>query len=146
MGHIPVRPSAIIIKGHEVLILYCRYGDKEFYLFPGGGVEKGEQLADCAKRETLEETGIEVEIGRIAYVNDWIENPKTDARVLNLFFLAHPTGGKLDPSVKDGGKVLRVEWMPLERIEGIDLRPRSIARRIAQDARNGFPTTAYLTD
>jgi 8-oxo-dGTP pyrophosphatase MutT (NUDIX family) len=39
---------------------------------PGGGLEPGESLADCARREVLEETGIPVRIGNIAFVQEWV--------------------------------------------------------------------------
>lgn len=39
--------------------------------FPGGGVELGEGIADAAKREAMEELGIEVLLGRQLYVSDF---------------------------------------------------------------------------
>ncbi len=33
----------------------------DLYSFPGGHLENGESFAECAKRETLEEAGIEIE-------------------------------------------------------------------------------------
>lgn len=48
---------AIIKKGHEYLLIFSKYGD---YKFPGGGLEKGEELEDTLVREVQEETGYHV--------------------------------------------------------------------------------------
>ncbi|TSC60418.1 MAG: hypothetical protein LiPW15_296 [Parcubacteria group bacterium LiPW_15] len=37
------------------------YGNYESWMFPGGGIKKGETPAQAAKREVEEEVGIEVE-------------------------------------------------------------------------------------
>jgi len=39
----------------------------EYYVFPGGGLEENETLEECAKREILEEFGIEVEVKNKLY-------------------------------------------------------------------------------
>lgn len=39
----------------------------EYYVFPGGGVEEGENLEEAVKREILEEFGIEVEVKKQLY-------------------------------------------------------------------------------
>ena len=36
-------------------------------------IEGDESLEECARRETLEETGLSVEIGDIVYVRDFLE-------------------------------------------------------------------------
>ncbi len=41
--------------------------------FPGGGLEKGEGLADGLQREFMEELGITIEVGRFFYVNDFLQ-------------------------------------------------------------------------
>jgi ADP-ribose pyrophosphatase YjhB (NUDIX family) len=33
---------------------------KEYYTYPGGGLEENESLEDCVKREVKEEFGIEI--------------------------------------------------------------------------------------
>lgn len=50
-----VATRAIIRREDKYLILYL--ANPDIYMFPGGGVEKGESLESCLKREILEETG-----------------------------------------------------------------------------------------
>ncbi|MGB4660770.1 MAG: NUDIX domain-containing protein [Mobilitalea sp.] len=47
----------IINDGDKYLLIFSRYGD---YKFPGGGVEKGEELENTLIREVAEETGYQV--------------------------------------------------------------------------------------
>lgn len=41
--------------------------------FPGGGLEKGEGLQDCLKREVKEELDLEAEVGDLFYVNPFFQ-------------------------------------------------------------------------
>lgn len=52
----------VIIQNREkkFLVLRTKYGDKYFWIFPGGKVEKGESLSDTVKRQVLEETGLNI--------------------------------------------------------------------------------------
>jgi len=66
--HIRVRPTALIIKDERVLMI--EYTDEEgtHYNLPGGGAEPGETVIEGVKRELLEETLAEVEVGPLAFV------------------------------------------------------------------------------
>jgi 8-oxo-dGTP diphosphatase len=44
-----------------------------FTKLPGGGLEFGEGTRDCLKREFMEETGLEVEIGEHIYTTDFFQ-------------------------------------------------------------------------
>ena len=44
-----------------------------FTKLPGGGLEIGEGTRDCLKREFMEETGLEVEIGDHIYTTDFFQ-------------------------------------------------------------------------
>jgi 8-oxo-dGTP pyrophosphatase MutT (NUDIX family) len=46
----------LIFKDNKVLLVKHRYGN--FWVMPGGGIEKNENLEDAAKRELKEEAGI----------------------------------------------------------------------------------------
>ena len=47
----------------EVLLLQHRH--KGTWMFPGGQVENGENLMQALYRETMEESGMEIEVGRL---------------------------------------------------------------------------------
>ena len=140
---IGVRPCAVLIENKKVLVIHCNYGE-EFYLFPGGGVEPGETIEECVIRETYEETGIKTKILRLIYVNDYIEDRKTNKRVLNLFFLAKRIGGRIQQGEKDKGKVKKVEWIDLDNFSEIDFRPEYISKNLRKDYKEGFPKVPYF--
>ena len=58
---------------NEVLISDERRNGVSFTKFPGGGLEFGEGLSAALKREFQEEIGIEVEVGELFYVNDFLQ-------------------------------------------------------------------------
>ncbi|MBP1950422.1 NUDIX domain-containing protein [Virgibacillus litoralis] len=56
------RASVVIVENKRVgLIKRIREGNI-YYVFPGGGIENGETSVDGAKREALEELGVEVKV------------------------------------------------------------------------------------
>jgi len=50
----------IILKDDKVLVMFRRKKGKEYYVFPGGHMRKGEKPIDTTIREIREETTIEV--------------------------------------------------------------------------------------
>src|SRR3954465_10180089 len=56
--------SAIVVDGQGRILLHRR-GDNDMWALPGGVMEMGESLGECASREVREETGLDVEPVRI---------------------------------------------------------------------------------
>ena len=86
---IPTWVFALVIvrKGDRFLVVHERKHGQLWYL-PAGRIEPGETLAQGARRETLEETGVPVEIDGILRV-EHTPHPKGTAR-LRVLFTAHP--------------------------------------------------------
>jgi ADP-ribose pyrophosphatase YjhB (NUDIX family) len=56
-----VPAASAIVVDHDGRILLHRRRDNDMWALPGGVMEIGESLADCAVREVREETGLRVE-------------------------------------------------------------------------------------
>ena len=54
-----IRVKGIIVNSNDELLLGYSHN---MYQFPGGHLEKNEDLIDCLKREIKEETGIDIEL------------------------------------------------------------------------------------
>ncbi len=69
-----VAVGAVVFRGGAVLLVKrAHMPGKGLWAIPGGRVEAGETLADAARREILEETGIVIDPGDPIYAFDYIE-------------------------------------------------------------------------
>jgi ADP-ribose pyrophosphatase YjhB (NUDIX family) len=102
-----IRPAAyaVMVRDGRVLLLRMKHTGK-FHL-PGGGIEPGERLEAALARELREETGLEVEIGKLAHFEElfFFYDPSERAyHGLHFFYLCRPmsTGLIADDQVQDG--------------------------------------------
>ena len=92
----PVPTVDVIIETGEGIILIKRKNPPYGWALPGGFVDYGETLEDAARREALEETGLEVVLKRQLHS---YSDPGRDKRLhtISTVFLAcaegRPTGG-----------------------------------------------------
>ena len=101
--------AAVIVMNEKQEILLLR-GPKRGWEMPGGQVEEGESLKTAAIRETMEETGIEVDILSFCGIFQNVQRS-----ICNTLFLAKPVGGILTTSSES----LEVGFFPLE--EGLEM-------------------------
>jgi ADP-ribose pyrophosphatase YjhB (NUDIX family) len=125
-------PSANVIVVNEAAeLLLIRRTDNDHWAAPGGAMDLGESLIDAAIRETLEETGVHVEItGLVGIYTDprHIILYTSDGEVRQEFsvvFTARPIGGTPTPSSESRD----VQWIPRDRIGQLTI-DRSMRIRI----------------
>ena len=90
VGHHPlIMASAcvLIVNENKQLLLHKRK-DNGFWAYPGGSVELGESFEECARREVLEETGLEC---------------------FNLMYFTHQSGEKTHYIYPNGDEIYAAE-------------------------------------
>jgi len=122
------RIAVIMIKEGKILLVHRIKKSKEYYVIPGGGIEKDENIEQAAVREIKEETGLDIVLGRKLY-------EKEDRSRLESYFLAKSFNGELklgkpeiDRQSKDN--VYLLEWVSLKDLREINLLPESIKNKI----------------
>ena len=101
-------------SGKRVLMVKNKGSQGSYYTLPGGRVEKGETLQEAAIRETKEETGIDIEIEGIIFVNEaFIENVKQHS--IFITFKGKHIGGDLVLSRPD--EIEEIVWMDVASAE-----------------------------
>lgn len=126
--------GVVIIEGGRCLwVRRAKEPNQGQWSLPAGFLEWDEDIRDCARRETLEETGLEVEIGDILDVLSGFDDPRTQA--LLAVFWACVTGG----FEQAGDDASETGWFPIDKPpEDIAWQThREVARRVKEMAESG---------
>ena len=102
-----------------------------------------ESIYDCARRETFEETGLEVELDKIVYVQEFIEG---DYHVCKFFILSRVIAGKISLRNRPEGEVLLIDarFLSKNEINELDVKPEILKDQFWDDLWRSFPTVRYL--
>lgn len=130
------RAVVVIINKDRILLIHRFKKDKEYYVFPGGGIEDGEAAEQAAIREIKEETNLDVSLDRKLWE---YENKKGGG--LGHYFLATKFIGKLqlgepEASRQSSANIYRLEWVSLKKIKEIKLFPGAVKKKILDLAKN----------
>ncbi len=69
-----VRVYGLLFDSNKRLLVSDEFIRGDYFTkLPGGGLEFGEGTRDCLKREFMEETGLDVEIGEHIYTTDFFQ-------------------------------------------------------------------------
>jgi ADP-ribose pyrophosphatase YjhB (NUDIX family) len=125
IGHELLLLPAVSVHVHDDAgrILLVHQIDRQTWGTVGGAVEPGEAPRDAAVRETLEETGLEVDIVRLV---DALGGPEFAVTYPNgdrcsfvsIVYEARVVGGRLRP---DGREVSHCAWFTREELPSLSL-------------------------
>ncbi|HVA61726.1 MAG TPA: NUDIX hydrolase [Mycobacteriales bacterium] len=137
-----LRCSVVVFRRDGVLLVErdAEYGGD--WVLPGGNPRNGEGTAACARREAREETGLEVDPARVAFV---LEASHRGSRLhtIEIVFFGKLADSSAEPSQQEPG--LRPAFVPLADLTSLDLRPPLAGHLRALHARRGDEATApYL--
>ena len=126
-----VRVCGLCWSGDKLLLVrHNGLGPLGYYWSPpGGGLNFGETIVDCLKREMLEETGLEVMVETLAFLNQYINPP---LHAVEMFFTCTPPPNPIDrttlgtdPEQEIGTQLLTgVAWMTYAEILAIPAEAR----------------------
>ena len=113
--------------------------DGVLYALPGGGQRDGEPLPVTLQRECREELGVDVSVGALLFVREWIDPDRSIHQVEFIYRCSSRTIQEIHSAVPDSDQV-GVRWLPLNDIMDYRLYPlemRDHLPRLAQGPRTG---------
>lgn len=146
-----VRAAALIVEDNSILLVqhvHPETGDI-WWVPPGGGVEPVDgDIYDTVRRETFEETGLAVDLGRVVYIREY-HDEETNTLHFELFLCSHGHSGELtirniqgtgidEHYIKDARFVHRGD------LQGMVVYPEILKDGFWVDQARGFPETKYL--
>ena len=138
---VPDRSAVVLQEGDRVaLIRRDHVAEAPYYLFPGGAVEQGESAEQAARREALEELGVEVELGDLLAIVMWQGRGQ-------YYWWATRRGGVFGTGAGPEMAARRESpvgshtpvWLPLAELACCDVRPAAVASLLAQGHRPPAP-------
>ena len=127
----PARPiigvGAIVQKDGKVLLVK-RGAEPSFGLWaiPGGTLQLGESLRECAERELLEETGITAKAEECVYVFDYVERD-AQGNIKYHFVVVDFAAAYISGEPHGADDALEARWFAPGELEKIDVSKNTLA-------------------
>ncbi|PLT28859.1 NUDIX domain-containing protein [Peribacillus deserti] len=121
------RGSAIVIENQKVALIRREWNQCIYYVFPGGGVERGESPEAAAEREAYEELGVTIRIRQLFETAEY--------NGTQYFYLAEITGGTFGEGEgeefnENGQGTYQPEWVDISSLMSLDVRPEIVSGKI----------------
>ena len=117
---IRVRVCGICVQDDKILLVNHSGMNEsgEFWSPPGGGLEFGESIEDCLKREFLEETNTVISVGKFLKINEFVKPP---LHAIELFYEVKILSGEIkigfDPEM-DYQIIKDIQWLSFADVLG----------------------------
>lgn len=124
-----------IIMNKDKILMVKEAKEKCFskWSFPAGHIENNETIFDCAKRESLEETGYEIKLKKTFPI--FTKNTE-DISIIMIHFLAKV----LKKSKKyNTNEILEIKWMPINELKKMkkeEFRSYTVIKKVLESIEN----------
>ena len=141
------RAVVILIEDGQIAMIERRRFGRLFYVFPGGGAEKEEDLKAAAVREAKEELGLDVKVLRLVARSEYIGRS-------HFYYLVECSGGDFGTgsgkelsrsSDSERGSVIPV-WLSVEDLTRLPVLPVQMASYVSQCVTQGWPDEVLWFD
>jgi len=140
-----ISAGSIIIDKQDRILLVHHYeaGKYNFWVPPGGSLEANESIYDCARRELLEETGLQADLDFPLYIQEFWE---PDYHFVKIFILGNITGGTLTTQNKESTESFLIEakFFSKNELQELTVFPEILKDQFWKDRKENKLTTRYL--
>lgn len=139
-----ISAAALVVRESQVLLVHhLQAGRFDFWVPPGGSLQGEESILDCARRETLEETGLQVDLDRIVYLQELVE---PGYHFCKFFVLATAFSGALTLARREQDEDFLVDarFFSREDLCCVTAHPQILKDQFWRDLEAGFPVFRYL--
>lgn len=127
---------AIIVVNQKILLQ--RNVRRDEFALPGGHIEMGETLKESLVRELKEETGLDISVGKLAYVNEnFFEQEGQEFHEIGFYFLADVVG-EIPESIESKEGHIDFWFIGLDDLVKKDFYPEFLRTVLPEDARSDF--------
>lgn len=132
----------ILYEGKLLVVKHAK--DANFYALPGGHLDWGEGVKECLERELIEELGVMPEIGRLLYVNTFIDT--NNIQPMEFFF--EIINGKDYLNIEKltrshAHELAEIYW--INPTDSIKILPKKFAEDF-KEGKLGFDSVSYIKD
>ena len=119
------------------------YPAHDFWTLPGCRLDGNESVFDCAMRELAEETSLAVSLGRIVYIQEFVE---PGYHFCKFFILSSGYTGGPTIANKPVGEdhLVGVSFLSKPEIQELKVYPEILYDQFWNDLTHGFPQSKYL--
>ncbi|MFC6732923.1 MULTISPECIES: NUDIX domain-containing protein [unclassified Haladaptatus] len=137
---------AVIVEDGRLLTTENERNGDRWYLTPGGGQYPGETLHETLRREVSEEVGIDISVGPLLAVQEFIpENHGHEGRQqTNFLFRCERIKGEVQSANTDDPHQVGCQWLRVTDLEREAFYPRKLASLLT--AEENEKTPVYLGD
>lgn len=139
-----ISAGALIVRDDRILLVrHQKPSEYDFWVAPGGGVIGTETLAEAATREVREETGLDVLLGELVYVEEF-HSP--DTRHCKFWFLASVGAGRITTAGPEARAehIIEAAWHSEAALRDLQLFPEVLRTRFWHDRKHGFHGLRHL--
>ena len=135
LADVRYRAGVVLVEDGRVALIRRQRAGMTYFVVPGGGVESGESPDTTAVREAFEELGVTVALERVVAE---LSFSTPTAESWQVYFWARRIAGQFGAGT--GPELMglypaergtyHAEWVPLDRLGDLDVRPRALARQL----------------
>jgi len=146
-----IRAGIVLIQDNKVALIERHRAGLDYFVFPGGGVEKWESPEQAALREAMEELGVEI------VIRQKVAEVKVGQDSRHVYFLVEQIGGEFgagvgeaytdsDPHSPEEGIYIPI-WLPIDELQHQqNVYPADIAKLIIKSVTEGWLEPAWFEE